>query len=184
MRSLKEVAVNQSASEWRLIPVRGTIETVLTTLRPTLRRTGCQLNFDCKVDKTIRSEPGAIAQILHNLVLNAVVHAFEGVPAPHKIDVTASEDAGGIRIRVRDNGRGILPALVDTLFLPFVTSRRGNGGSGLGLHLARELAAHKLGGSLELVSGQAGQTEFLLTLPLSNEPAAQQPTPSEEASHG
>ena len=182
VRSLKEVAANQSSSQWRAVPIRDTIETIVTTLRPTLRRAGCSLAFSCRAEGGLRTEPGAIAQILQNLILNAVNHAFEGVPGEHRIDVEVDREGTDVVIRIRDNGRGIAPDLIDTLFLPFVTSRRNSGGTGLGLHIARELATHKLKGSLLLANGAPGRTEFVLRL---TEPVPDelQVSPTEPAQH-
>lgn len=170
VRSLKEVAVNQSTAHWRSVPVKETVETILTTLRPILRKAGCALSFVCDTNSVIQTDPGVLSQIAQNLLLNCVNHAFEDHERDRRIDVAIKRSSDTIQISFRDNGRGISPELMETLFLPFVTSRRGKGGSGLGLHIARELASNKLHGSLALISGERGQTEFLLSIPARADP--------------
>lgn len=94
----------------------------------------------------------ALAPVLDN----AVRHRRSSVV----VDIAAGP--GGPQVRVRDDGAGVPPELVHTLFEPGVSGNRRNG-SGLGLALARRLARAG-GGELTLESGGPG-AEFVLTLP-------------------
>lgn len=94
-----------------------------------------------------------IEQILVNLLDNAA-HALAGLASARiRLHVYALEDYAVIS--VRDNGPGIDPAIQAHLFEPFVTSRRGAGGTGLGLALCREYA-RQIGADI-IVSSAVGR---------------------------
>ena len=65
-----------------------------------------------------------------------------------------------------DNGQGIAPELLPRIFDPFVTTRMGRGGTGLGLHIVHNLVFNTLGGSVSVKSQVGEGTEFQLELPL------------------
>ena len=99
-----------------------------------------------------------IFRILHNLCRNAAEAGST------RIIVAANPAADGVKIDIHDNGPGLPPRAQEKLFQPFEGSARA-GGTGLGLAIARELAEGH-GGSLELISTDAGGTLFCLSLPL------------------
>lgn len=175
VRSLKEVAVSQASSSPQKTVVRDYFQSLLLTLRPMLRRSGCTISSFCDTEATMRTELGALSQIMQNLILNAVNHAFDDNPDDKRIDVTISLWGENLMVRVQDNGRGIPAELCESLFLPFVSSKRNAGGSGLGLHIARELAERQLDGRLELENAAVGKTTFLLSFPLDKPESS--PTP-------
>ncbi len=109
-------------------------------------------------------DPGSLDQILGNLVDNAI-DAVESVDDP-RIWIVVGHDveAGMVELRVRDNGSGVSPDDRESIFEPFFTTRVRGAGMGLGLAIARELAA-AAGGSLELVADASRGTEFLLRVP-------------------
>ena len=106
-------------------------------------------------------------RILANLVENAVKYAPTGL-----IDVAAAAaDDGWMSFVVADRGPGIAAVDRERVFERFVqldqSSKRTRGGTGLGLHLCRQLA-HLLGGSLQASERDGGGTEFTLRLPMSS----------------
>ena len=66
---------------------------------------------------------------------------------------------------VRDNGQGIAPQNIDRVFDPFFTTRLGQGGSGLGLHIVHNIVVHTLGGKVSVKSQLGKGTTFSLRLP-------------------
>ncbi len=164
VQSFKQVAVDQSTEERRTFRVRSYLDDILRSLRPKLKRTPHLVEIDCDPDLTLTSYPGALAQILTNLVLNSVVHAYaEGVSG--RIIVAATSHDGGVRLEYSDDGRGIPDELRQHIFEPFFTTRRAAGGSGLGLHIVYNLVTQRLGGTIAVDSKPGCGTEFTIDIP-------------------
>jgi two-component system sensor histidine kinase HupT/HoxJ len=103
-----------------------------------------------------------LGQIVHNLTANAA-HAAKSLAAPRvRLHVYKAGTFGVVS--VRDNGPGIAPAMQDRIFEPFYTTRRGEGGTGLGLALCREYAL-QLGATLSLWSMPGRGACFRLSVP-------------------
>ncbi|SFE44606.1 sensor histidine kinase [Thermophagus xiamenensis] len=100
-----------------------------------------------------------IEQVLINLLKNAI-HALEGRENP-QIDIMAFlNQSGRITIQVIDNGKGILPDVLDKIFIPFFTTKPQ--GSGIGLSLSRQIMRLH-GGSINAYSKPGVETRFSLT---------------------
>jgi signal transduction histidine kinase len=106
-----------------------------------------------------------LSQVLTNLLLNALVHAF---PAgrPGLISIQARPLPGDqVELVFADNGKGVPPNHLDRLFDPFFTTNRAQGGSGLGLHIVYNLVTQTLGGSIRVRSTVGEGTYFTLIIP-------------------
>ena len=102
--------------------------------------------------------------ILTHLVDNAARHGAT------KIDITAMQEGGKLRVTLGDNGVGISPNNRARIFDSFFTTRRDSGGTGMGLAIVRAmLAAH--GGVIELAEAvkRDGGAGFCFTIPVANE---------------
>ena len=164
--SFKQVAVDQTSAHRRPFNLNIVVAEILVTLNPVLRKAGCTVTIGIPGDLELNSYPGPLGQVLSNLINNAVVHAFD--EGKHgTIAVTArAQGNDSLEIRVKDNGRGITPADVNRVFEPFFTTRLGQGGSGLGLHIAHNIVTGVLGGRISVLSAEMHGAEFVLTLPL------------------
>jgi signal transduction histidine kinase len=139
---------------------------ILVTLNPALRKTACSVHTRIDDGLAMNSYPGPLGQVLTNLINNAVLHGFE--PGEEgKIEVQAwSKDANEVVIEVRDSGRGIAPENLHRVFDPFFTTRLGQGGSGLGLHIVHNLVHSVLGGRIAVHSRPGAGATFSITLPM------------------
>ena len=164
IHSFKQIAVDQVSEARRHFELREYIGEVVSSLQPTLKKTRIAIEIDCPDDIMLDSYPGALAQVLTNLTLNCVEHAFdadtEGV-----IAIGVRRDAGWIEMRVRDNGKGIAPDMLDKVFDPFVTTRRGQGGTGLGLNIVFNLIVKQFGGTISVSSTLGRGACFTLRMP-------------------
>ncbi|MGQ9368952.1 PAS domain-containing sensor histidine kinase [Azospirillum sp. ST 5-10] len=181
VHSFKQVAVDQSSGERRVFDLQTYIGEVLFSLRPRLKRSGVVVEVDCPEGIRMDSYPGALAQVLSNLTVNAVVHAFpDGSPGRIRV-VVRRAGAAEVVVEFADDGAGIEQATLAKIFEPFFTTKRGEGGSGLGLHIVRNTVSDVLGGRVEVDSAVGQGTRFTLTLPCTA-PAALDPAPALSAS--
>ncbi|CAO3434170.1 PAS domain-containing sensor histidine kinase [Azospirillum endophyticum] len=192
VQSFKQVAVDQSSGDRRVFELGSYVGELLFSLRPRLKRTNLAVVVECDDELTMDSFPGALGQVLTNLVINAVVHAYGD--GDRQSDRMAEKPAGTIRIsaqpdgaeRVRidfiDDGVGIAPEHLSKVFDPFFTTKRGQGGSGLGLHIVFNTVTGPLGGTVSVQSWPGQGTRFTLLLP--REAPVMQPVAAEEPALG
>ena len=164
--SFKQVAVDQSSYQRRSFALEEVVHEIALALSPTLRRSPAALEVAIDPGLRLDSFPGPLGQVLMNLITNALVHAFHG--RERGIIQIASTPAppGRVSLRVSDDGNGIDPAHLSRLFDPFFTTRLGQGGSGLGLHIVYNLVTGLLGGTITVHSNPGQGAEFNLELPL------------------
>ena len=169
VQSFKQVAVDQASGERRVFDLRTTIDEVLFSLRPRLKRTRLAVEVACPEDVPMDGFPGALGQVLTNLVINAVLHAYrEGEAGTIRIAARPEGD-DWVVVEFADDGCGIPPETLPKVFEPFFTTKRGQGGSGLGLHIVHSTVTGMLRGTLSVQSTPAPSaargTRFTLRLP-------------------
>lgn len=165
----KLVSIDQVAHEHRSIDVGVYIRQTAESLRPVLRTAKVVLDLECEGDLVIDTYPGAIAQIVTNLVTNTAAHARsspEGSPEDDlhvRVELRRSE-RHTILFTYSDNGRGMTEAVRRQAFQPFFTTARGGGGTGLGLHIVHSLVTDVLRGTLALTSAPGAGVRFDIEL--------------------
>jgi PAS domain S-box-containing protein len=165
IQSFKQVAADRNYSDQRSFDLGDLTEQVVMSLRPGLRKHHLTLNVDCQPNLTMNSYPGPYGQVLTNLFLNAVAHAFpEGRPGVVDIQVRES-GKDNVEILFSDNGCGMSLDVRRRAFDPFFTTRRDQGGTGLGLHIVYNIVTNRLGGRLDLDSEPGGGTRIRIILP-------------------
>lgn len=177
VQSFKQVAVDQASAERRPFMLGDYIGEVLQSLAPRLREEPHQIRVDCPPGLLMDGYPGALAQVVTNLVLNAVIHAFDDGRQGH-VDIHARELSGDrVELVFADDGQGVPPEHLDRLFDPFFTTKRGRGGSGLGLNIVHSLVTQTMGGTIRVESQPGKGTRFILILPRHVEGDADRSTP-------
>lgn len=167
VKAFKAVAVDQSSAEPRLFALKAYTQDVITSLRPKLKRTQHEITLNIPEEINLYCDPGVVSQIITNLIMNSLNHAFEQ-QQKGQIIMTAKMLDNVLQFTYEDNGRGIESAILKRLFDPFVTTKRGQGGSGLGTHIIYNLVTQALGGRIQCISGIGKGTRFEITLPLEN----------------
>ncbi|WP_175855435.1 ATP-binding protein [Burkholderia anthina] len=167
VQSFKQVAVDQTSEKRRSFDLGDYLRNTLLSLEPTLRDTRVSLQVDCPPGIVMDSYPGPIAQIATNLVMNSLQHGFAGGrTGTISISISAGQtNHDEIVIRHGDDGCGIPRALHGKIFEPFFTSRRGQGGSGLGLHLVYNLITQRLCGTISVEDRAGGGVTFMVRIP-------------------
>ncbi len=164
IRSFKQVAVDQSTEDVREIGLAEYISETLKSLRPKLKHTQHTVEVECDPSLQVRSMPGAISQILTNLVINSLVHGFEGLAKGH-IRIRARLEGQTLLLDYRDDGVGMNADALKRLFEPFYTTKRGRGGSGLGANIVFNLVTRKLGGTVSVDSAPGEGLHYAIRLP-------------------
>lgn len=166
IHSFKQVAVDQSSSETRRFNLYEYVEEILLSLRPRLKKTLIKVNVNIDKSIQVHSYPGAISQVITNLVMNSLVHGFPD-NQPGSISLGAECDEGGlITLIYADDGEGISEQNLRKVFDPFFTTRRAAGGSGLGMHIVYNLVTQQLGGKIDIHSEQGRGVLVQLTFPV------------------
>ena len=165
VRSFKQVAVDQSSDNIRNFNLCKYVGEVLLSLQPKLKGRPVKVAVDCPADLEVNSFPGAVSQILTNMVVNSLVHGFER-DQPGNITIRARlEDDDMVAFEYGDDGAGMDADTLAKLFDPFFTTRRGSGGSGLGAHILYNLVTGALGGSLRVESSPGKGLQYYLRFP-------------------
>lgn len=164
VQSFKKVAADQSSEEKRVFGMKNYLEQILLSLRPQFKRTPHQVSMDCPDDLILDSYPGAIMQIMTNLIMNSLLHGFaDGRPGEISIKV---EPAGeNVLLTYRDTGVGMDREQKERIYDPFYTTTRGSGGTGLGMNIVYNLVTQTLKGSIMLETSPGKGAVFVLTLP-------------------
>ena len=164
--SFKQVAVDQTSVQRRKFMLSEVVDEILMTMQPMLKRIPYQIKRQISGDLALDSYPGPLGQVLTNLLSNALTHGFDG--RTHGVIEIAAErhSEDQVILRVADDGAGISPELFPRIFDPFVTSKLGRGGSGLGLHIVWNTVTVVLGGSITVDSTPGAGTQFRIILPL------------------
>jgi PAS domain S-box-containing protein len=165
IQSFKQVAVDRNYSDQRTFDLGDLTEQVVMSLRPGLRKHNLTLNVDCQPNLAMNSYPGPYGQVLTNLFLNSVAHAFpNGRSGTVDIQVRAA-GKDNVEILFSDDGIGMSLDVRRRAFDPFFTTRRDQGGTGLGLHIVYNIVTNRLGGRLDLDSAPGGGTRIQILLP-------------------
>jgi len=172
IHSFKQVAVDQSSGEQRYFSLRQYLEEVVQSLRPKLKHDRHQVVIDCPDKLYIQSYPGLLSQVISNLVINSSLHGFEKGNSG-TIQITASYIDGNVQLNYTDNGKGMTPENLKQIFDPFFTSKRAEGGSGLGMHVVYNIVIKNLGGTIHCDSKPDEGIVFDITFPAEDHPVQQ-----------
>jgi len=164
IKSFKQVAVDQTSDEKRQINLLGYVDEVLESLKPNLQRAKHVITVEGDRNVLIDTHPGALSQIITNLVMNSVIHAFDGDDVGH-IQITAEKSEKSISLLYSDDGKGMDEGVCSKIFEPFFTTKRGSGGSGLGMHILYNQVTQTLGGTIDLHSTPGRGSAFEITIP-------------------
>jgi signal transduction histidine kinase len=165
IQSFKQVAVDQSFDAPRQFELEEYLNELIISLAPAVRKSGHSTQLTCPAGIVMKGYPGALAQVVTNLIMNALAHAFEGIQNG-TIMISVKQFGDHIELDCEDNGIGIPDDILPKIFDPFFTTRRSSGGSGLGLHIAYNLVTQKLHGRIGCDSKVGKGTKFWLSLPI------------------
>lgn len=168
IQSFKQVAVDQTSDERRCFDLKTYVDEVLLSLMPKIKRTRHTVTADVPADIEVDSWPGPLSQVLTNLVMNSIIHAWGDdteASGSMRVEGRLLDDGTMVELRYSDDGRGIPPENLPRIFEPFFTTRRGSGGSGLGLNIVFNIVRQTLKGSVNVESTPGAGTTFTVRFP-------------------
>lgn len=161
IQKFKQVAVDQQIREKRLIVLTDYIKDVLMSLHPEIKKYDVEILIECSEKINIYTYPGAISQIITNLIINSLTHGY--VENEHQIiKIIIEKEESMLKIEYSDDGNGVNLEILNNLFDPFFTTKRGSGGTGLGLNIVYNLVVDLLNGNIEAKSDGLGMGLFIL----------------------
>ncbi len=162
----KLVAVERSLDDLSIIEINTWFDTLLSSLRLLIEKQQIKLKFiKLPASRTIETIPSKLAQVVTNLVTNAINHAFEEKNNNSCIVIALAEANDRIIIEIKDNGIGMEEDILKDIFNPFFTTKRGSGGTGLGLNIVYGIVNGSLAGEIEVKSTPHVGSSFIVNLP-------------------
>lgn len=165
LRSFKELAADQMTGQRRVIHLGTYLGDILDSIRPELRKHRASVSLSCPQNLELDTWPSAFTQIVSNLIMNSLTHAFRpdegGI-----LTLDVRQDGSDVVIEYADNGVGMDQDTAARAFEPFFTTRRGAGGTGLGLSIVDSAVSRVLHGSVRMESSPASGTRFVIRFPL------------------
>jgi len=165
IQSFKQVAVDQSSQEQRFFRIHEYIDEILMSLHSKFKHTAYTIEVICPEEFEINSYPGALSQIITNLVVNSLKHGFEDLDEG-SITIDIRKSKKNALIVYEDTGKGISKENLEKIFDPFFTTKRGFGGSGLGMNIVYNLVTQSLNGSIKCNSIVGQGTLFEIKFPV------------------
>jgi len=166
VNSFKRTAVDQTSEDVRKFDVKATIEDVISTLHNKFKRTDIKIQLNCPDKLAVYSVPGAVEQVLTNLIMNSWTHGFNDGKDSGNIVIDIDLIENYLKINYSDTGKGIAPEALEKVFEPFFTTNRAGGGSGLGMYVCYNLVTTQLGGNMTCDSIVGEGVNFNIEFPV------------------
>lgn len=161
---LKNFSKQSNVAEKVPLQVNSAVSNAMRLAKTTLRKSSVHVNLNLVDDLPhIEGNLQSIEQIILNILINAV-QAIDHHRGEIEIATGFQVKDGRVYIKIKDNGQGISAAIADKIFLPFVTDKQNEGGTGLGLSVTYSLVkAHQ--GDITFDTRPGRGTSFTVYLP-------------------
>ena len=166
VKSFKRTSIDQSAETRRLFDMCEVIQDVTVSLVSRFRQTAIEIVSNCPGTVNVYGYPGAISQILTNLMMNSLIYGFDDGKLPGKILIEVEAKDNMLHFDYADTGKGMEEDVVRHLFEPFFTTRRARGGTGLGMYICYNIVTSRLKGSITCESSPGRGSVFHITFPV------------------
>lgn len=164
VNNFKMVAVDVSSEKLRSFTLHDYLSRVINSLTPEIRKTRhiVEVTGD---DLLIESYPGALSQVITNIIMNAMIHGYDKGQKGN-ILIRTVLDGSNVHINCSDDGKGMTTESLKKVFEAYYTTRDGEGGSGLGTSIIQQLVTETLQGQVSCSSELGTGTMFTITLPV------------------
>ena len=161
IKSFKQISVDQTSEEKRSFELKNYIDEILISINSVLRKRNIKVIVSAEESISLDSYPGAISQIITNLIFNSLNHAYEE-NEDGLIRIELSKEKKKIRIVYKDYGKGIKKENLNKIFDPFFTTNRNKGGTGLGLNIIYNIITTQLKGNISCDSQEGAGVKFII----------------------
>ncbi|MDF1883832.1 HAMP domain-containing histidine kinase [Sulfurimonas sp. SAG-AH-194-C21] len=166
IRSFKKISIDQSAEELQTFELNEYLQEVLFTFQTELKKRSIKIKLNLsEEDIKMYSYPGAISQVIINMLQNSLLHGFDA-DEKGTITITLTQKKERVELRFCDDGKGVDETVESKIFEPFITTKRNNGGTGLGLNITYNLVTQQLGGMMKLDIQNIVGACFLVDIPI------------------
>ena len=171
MHNFKEVAADQIIESVREVNIATYVNEVMTTLANEMKKNQVHYSFSGDDSIRINTIPGALAQVITNLVNNSIRHGFqpsnEASETSNDIEINIEQNnIDEVCLTYQDNGIGMSKEVLAQVFDPFFTTKRNKGGTGLGMNIVFNIIEQKLSGHIEINSNLGEGVTCKITLPM------------------
>ena len=165
INSFKKIVVGEFNQNTSNIELHNFLDDIIHIMRPKLRHFPHEILINCPNNISLKTQAGALSQVLINLINNALMHAFDDVEQG-EVTISALADKKKICLKVSDNGNGIPDENIEHIFEKYFTSKGDDGGSGLGLFIVKKIVEETLKGKINCQSSPATGTTFEVMIPI------------------
>ncbi len=166
VKSFKRTSINQSSDIVSLFSMYDIINDVIVSLNSIFKKTEIKIDFKCPLTLHIYSFPGAISQIITNLIMNSFYYGFKNGTLPGMITINVRKESQIIYIEFKDTGLGMDEKTQAKIFEPFFTTGRDIGGTGLGLFICYNITKNQLKGDISCHSSKGQGAIFNIQFPV------------------
>jgi len=164
--SFKRTAVDQTSDEVREFQIQEVIQDIVRTLHNQFKQTNIKIQINCPTDLKVVSIPGALEQILTNLLMNSFIHGFNEGTNAGAINIAVQFDGNNLHLEYSDTGKGISKENLEKILEPFFTTHRAHGSSGLGMYICYNLVTSQLNGTMACESTLGEGVCFKIEFPI------------------
>lgn len=161
INSFKSISIDQQTESVERICVEDFINKLLIGATSLCDNGKFVCNYTPKGNSFFVTKPGCLSQVFLNLIVNSITHGFKERNSG-EINITTDNRADSLIISYSDNGRGIDPKIIDSIWEPFFTTEKDSGGSGLGLYNVKSLIQESLNGEISLLASEGFSVEISL----------------------
>jgi PAS domain S-box-containing protein len=165
IQSFKQVAVDQTSEEMRTFNIKAYMNDILNSIHYEIKNTKHVINVDCTDNLVLNSYPGALSQAITNLISNSLVHGFANIDNG-TISIHIVQIDNNLIIVYKDTGCGMSEDCIKRIYDPFFTTKRNQGGSGLGMNIVYNIISQVLKGTIKCTSKVNKGVTFYITLPV------------------
>ena len=165
VRSFKLISVDQHLNNTKLIHLKAYVDDILLSLHFKLKHTQIRVNNNIPMALDLSTQASVFFQIFGNLILNSIKHGFDG-NEEGQIDIDAKQENDILYIKYKDSGKGMNKETLKHVFEQFYTTKKDDGGTGLGMYILYDLIVNTMGGKINVVSEIDQGTEFNIEVPI------------------